>query len=88
MRLVTESGCEVHASYSTPMTMPDGSLKHLPDMLGQLALVDDHGHLRWERVVSLDDIGLRPVVLIQMSNQCFFAGTDPKRRVATHNLIA
>lgn len=88
MRLITESGCAVDASYSTPMTMPDGSLKHVPEMLGHLALVDDDGDLRWERVVALEDIGIRPVVLIQMNNQCFFAGTHPRRRVATHNLIA
>lgn len=87
MRLITESGCTVDASCSTPMTMPDGSVRMFPDMLGELALVNDHGDIRWERVIDLYPIGVRPVVHIRMNNQCFFAGADANRRVATHNLI-
>lgn len=88
MRLVTESGCVVEASRSTPMTMPDGSLRMFTDMLGELALVNDRGAIRWEHVTALEDIGIRPVVLIRMSNQCYFAGAQADRRVATHNPIA
>lgn len=88
MRLITESGCVVDASRSTPMTMPDGSLKLLPEMLGELVFVDDEGALRWERVAALYDIGNRPVMLISMRNQCYLAGKTASKRVATHNLIA
>jgi len=88
LRLISESGCVIEASRSTPMTMPDGSLRMFPNMLGELVLVNDRGDIRWERVVVLDDIGVRPVVLIRMNNQCFFAGAEVDRRVATHNPIA
>lgn len=86
-RLETESGCIVEASASTPMTMQDGGCRMFPDMLGELVLVNDRGVIRWERVVSLDPIGIRPVILLRVGDQCYFAGRDPHRRVATHNVI-
>jgi hypothetical protein len=70
------------------MTMSDGSVRMFPDMLGQLALVNDRGDVRWELVTLMQDIGMQWVVLIRMSNQCFFAGVEADRRVATHNPIA
>lgn len=85
-RLETGSGCVVEASASTPMTLVDGSCRMFPDMLGELALVNDRGDIRWERVVSLEPIGIRPVILLRVGDQSFFAGREPDRRVATHNL--
>lgn len=87
MRLETESGCVVEASVSTPMTMPDGSVRMFPEMLGELVLVNDRGDIRWERVTALVPIGRRPVVLLRVGDQCYFAGREPDRRVATHNVI-
>ena len=87
-RLETESGCVVEASASTPMTLPDGSLRMFPEMLGELALVNDRGRMAWERVVALELIGIRPVILLRVGDQCYFAGREPDRRVATHNIIA
>lgn len=87
-RLETESGCVVEASASTPMTMPDGSLRMFPEMLGELALVNDRGRIAWERVVALEPIGIRQVILLRVGDQCYFAGREPDRRVATHNIIA
>ncbi|WP_130617987.1 hypothetical protein [Dyella amyloliquefaciens] len=87
-RLETESGCVVEASASTPMTMPDGSLRMFPDMIHQPVLVNDRGRIAWERVVSLKPIGIRLVVLLRVGDQCYFAGVDPDRRVATHNIFA
>lgn len=87
MRLETESGCVVEASISTPMTMPDGSVRMFPEMLGELVLVNDRGAIRWERVTSLKPIGIRLVILLRVGDQSFFAGREPDRRVATHNVI-
>ncbi len=88
LRMVTVSGIEVIASTTTPMTMPDGSCKMFPDMLGELVLVDDDGDIRWEEVTVLDDVGEQLVALISMNDQNYFAGTVANRRIATHNVIA
>lgn len=85
--MTTESGIELVASTTTPMTMPDGSCKMFPDMFGELVLVDDYGDIRWERVTGLEDAGMQMVALISMSDQNYFAGVNPNRRIGSHNLI-
>jgi hypothetical protein len=82
--LVTESDIEVVLSDSTPMPLRHGGYKKLPRMLGEEVLVDDNGVIRWERVKRLDLLGMRTVALLDMEYQCYLAGRDPKRRVATH----
>jgi hypothetical protein len=88
LRMETVSGIELIASTTTPMTMPDGSCKMFPDMLGELVLVDDNGDIHWEEVTALDNAGMLLVALISMKDQNYFAGTDPRRRIGSHNLIA
>jgi hypothetical protein len=83
-RLVTESDIEVVLSDSTPMPLRNGGSTKAPQMLGKEVLVDDHGVIRWERVKKLELLGMRMVALLRMDEQCYFAGTDPHRRVATH----
>lgn len=87
LRLTTESGISIIASTTTPMTMPDASCKMLPEMLDELVLVDDEGDIRWEKVVSLDDVGVRDVVLFSVDDQSYFAGESGTRRIATHNVL-
>jgi len=84
-RIETVSGIVVEASDSTPMQLRDGSVVMFPDMLNQDVLVDDDGEIRWEQVKSCDFIGDKEVAHIFVSDNCFFAGEDPKRRIATHN---
>lgn len=84
-RMVTESGIALVASDSTPMTMRDGSMKMLPDMLGEEVLVDDRGDIRWEKVTSLVAVGPHDVVLFNVDDQSYFAGEVGNRRIATHN---
>lgn len=88
LRIVTESGITLVASTTTPMTLSDGiSAKLLPEMLGELVLVDDHGDLRWEHVIELEDVGVKNVVRFNVDDQSYFAGELPYRRIATHNAI-
>jgi hypothetical protein len=87
-RMVTESDIEIIASDTTPMTLRGGGLKYFPQMWGEEVLVDDYGDVRWESIKTLEFVGLRQVAQIGMRNQNFFAGTDPYRRVGTHNVIA
>jgi hypothetical protein len=86
LRMVTESGIELIASTTTPMTMPDGSCLMFPEMLHQQVLVDDNGDIRWEQVVTLENAGDRMVALISMNDQNYFAGTNPLRRIGSHNM--
>lgn len=87
LRMVTESGIALIASTTTPFTLYDGSSKFMPDMLGELVLVDDDGEIRWEEVTVLEDAGVREVAFIDIQDHSFFAGVTAKRRIASHNAI-
>jgi hypothetical protein len=82
--LRTESDIEVVLSDSCPMPLRNGGYLKVPRMKGQEVLVDDDGDIRWEVVKDLELLGMRTVVNVKMSYQCYLAGKDPKRRVATH----
>lgn len=83
----TESGAEVVASDSTPMTLRDGSVAYMPEMMGREALVETDGVLAWENVVLCEPVGLRPVIAFNVGDTCYFAGRDPRKRIATHNIL-
>lgn len=84
-RIVTESGAAVVASDSTPMTLRDGSVCSMPDMLGRAALVRAGADLRWERVVLCYFFGNRPTMHVNVFDTCYFAGECPGLQIATHN---
>jgi len=86
MRLVTSSGASIVASITTPMTLRDGSCIMFPYMLGHEALVMRGGAFAWEEVVSLENVGTRPVAKISVSDQCYFAGEVDGVFIATHNV--
>jgi hypothetical protein len=91
LRLVTESGARVVASISTPMTLPDRSLLMFPQMLGQPVLVfrkrwwQRKYRTRWERVVLLEPVGVRPVNQISIGGNCYPAGERRGIYINTHN---
>lgn len=86
--MTTISGIQLIASDSTPMTLQDGTSKKFgPEMEGELVLVDDRGELRWEPVVSMRYAGMRDVIMLSVDDQCYFAGIDPLRRIASHNVL-
>lgn len=86
LRMTTVSGISIIASTTTPMTLQDMSCKMFPEMLGELVLVDDNGVIRWEEVISLEDVGEKMVVLFNVDDQSYFAGEIGNRRIATHNI--
>jgi predicted phage tail protein len=86
-RMKTASGAEVIAGATTPMTLITMETKLFPEMLGEMVLVDHLGQLRWEEVVELDYVGLRPVCHISVGGNSYFSGTDPDHRIATHNSL-
>lgn len=86
LRLVTESGASVISSIGTPMTLRDGSLTYLPDMLGRDALVfRASAGFAWEVVTELQPVGPRRVARINVRQQCYFAGDRAGAYVCTHN---
>lgn len=86
LRMITESGASIVASKTTPMTLRDGSCVMLPEMLGREAVVYRlDGTFRWERVVLLQEAGVRPVAKIVVHQQCYFAGETMNAFIATHN---
>lgn len=84
-RIVTESGAAVVASDSTPMPLRGGGEAKLPEMLGREVLVADERGLTWERVIECRPVGMRDVVFINVGDNCYFAGEDAAKRIATHN---
>ncbi|WFC43172.1 hypothetical protein [Pseudoxanthomonas sp. SE1] len=84
-RLVTTSGASVVQSASTPMDLPDGRVKHTPQMLGQLVLVQRGDRLSLELVSDLQFMGRRQVVKVDLGNRMFLAGESAGVAIATHN---
>lgn len=86
--IITESGVDVSASNCTPMTLRDGRIICIPEMLGEDALVlAETDNPRWERVKQVVALGLRTVCKIRVHQQCYFAGSSSKATIATHNPI-
>jgi hypothetical protein len=85
-RIRSESGAELLQSKSTPMTLRDGRMIYTPALLGEEILVKRGNDFAWERVVTLENIGVRKVVKLSLGDRTFFAGTDPEATIATHNI--
>lgn len=86
LRMVTESGASLIASVTTPMTLENDQCVFLPDMLHRRALVYRlDGSFKWEYVVELTPVGVRPVAKIHVHNQCYFSGETMSAFIATHN---
>lgn len=85
VELISESGCRVICSTTTPMTLDDGTSVQAPDMAGRPIAVVDNGTFRWERCISANPVGRYFVARISVGGRCFAAGTEPDRLVITHN---
>ena len=87
-RLTTVGGASVVASASTPMTLRDGTITYVPDMLGDDALIlREDGSLEWEMVSECKPVGMKKVAKIKVHQRCYFAGAKPGAYFATHNPI-
>lgn len=88
IRIVSACGAEVVASETTPMTLRNGDTVQMPEMFGEEVLIDDDGRLFWDVVVACYPVGRRPVMHVNVSDTCYFAGVDGLMRIATHNIYA
>jgi hypothetical protein len=87
MKLITHTGASITASKSTPMTLFDGTTVLFPDMLGRSVMVLRNGEMEWETVMTLQDVGNRPVNHIHVGGRCYWAGDDEGVYIATHNPV-
>ncbi|MBN8431802.1 hypothetical protein JF535_13170 [Microbulbifer salipaludis] len=87
VRLVTESGAEVHCSTTAPVTDRDGVVRRAPDTLGTWVGVSHHGShdVTWERITRVEPIGQRAVCRIKVGGISYAAGRNPAHRIITHN---
>jgi hypothetical protein len=85
IRIVTEHEAELVASESTPMPLHDQPAKLLQELVvGDEVFTCINGRYHWDKIVTLEKVGELEVVLFQTDVQCYFAGKDPNRRVASH----
>lgn len=86
VEIESESGIKLIVSTSTPVTLMDGSMPNIMDVVGRaLPVLDDLG-FRWERIVSIHKIGTRPVARISANDATYAAGKEKGRYIFTHNM--
>jgi hypothetical protein len=94
VRIVTESGAALRISAITRFNLhnalsdldPETS-KEAKNMLGELVLVEHQNEgSRWEKVVSVENVGIIEVVPISFGGRSFAAGEDPGAKIFSHNL--
>ncbi|AWF81529.1 hypothetical protein BTJ40_12235 [Microbulbifer sp. A4B17] len=87
VRLTMESGARVVCSRETPVTDQRGRVYLAQDCAGvELGAMHCSDPLTWEKVVSVECVGLRTVYKISVGGISFAAGVDPEHRVITHNI--
>lgn len=86
VEITTESGIQLQCSTSAPIADKDGNQVKAPDLLDVVIPVYDHGERRFEKVVSVEKIGLRTVQKITCGNKFFKAGKESGRYVLHHNV--
>jgi predicted phage tail protein len=87
VKLTSASGIWIVCSLSTPLTLRDNTVVFGHDVLGSEMAVEDAAGFRWEEIVSVEDAGRRPVMLIFAENQSYAAGGERGRFIYTHNIV-
>lgn len=85
VELVSSSGIELVLSASTPCTLRGGETVLARDVKGEFLGVHDNGYFRWEKIVSVKDVGKRIVAHISCDNKTYAAGAVKGRFIFTHN---
>ena len=87
VKLVTTTGIKLICSETTPVTLRDGiKTKFAPFMAGIDIAVLDNGIFRWEEVISVTNVGIKPVAHISVGGRSYAAGSDKDRLIFTHNM--
>jgi hypothetical protein len=87
VRITTASGISLVCSLSTPITTRNGRVCSIDEALGIEVPVLDLGEFRWERIISIAEIGSRVVAMISAGNGTYAAGElNDDRYIFTHNV--
>ncbi|UAK23679.1 phage tail protein [Sphingomonas nostoxanthinifaciens] len=88
VRLRTARGAELVCSIHTPIELPDGTVLMAPAALdAQVASLIDGTFHADDRIVEVQEWGVRPVAHIHVGGRVYAAGTEARARVLTHNPI-
>lgn len=82
-RITVADGSTLDCSTSTPVTTSTGESVLAPMLYGSFVMTDSG----WQRVIEVELLpNTKEVVRICVGGHSFFAGTDPYRRISTHNV--
>lgn len=85
VRLTTESGIQLTLSLDTPITLRNRMTTTAANAWQGEVPVLDRGEFRWERVVAIEDAGVRTVARISVHERTYAAGDQRDRYILTHN---
>lgn len=88
VRLWMESGATLITSTSTPLTLDTGkciSIAEVEEGKTRLPVKHYSADPRWERIVRVEDVGVREVMVICVGGQNYAAGEQNGHFVYTHN---
>jgi len=85
VRITTESGIQLDCSISAPISDEYGNQVFAPNLLGVIIPVIDNKEHRLERVVSVEEIGMKKVRHITVNDSFFPAGKEENRYILHHN---
>lgn len=87
VRITTASGVTLECSTTAPIALADGTQALAPTLLGLDVSVYDNGMVITDKVVTVEDIGVKDTVYITCENNYFLAGSEEGRYLLHHNLI-
>jgi len=87
VRVVTEDGTSLVCSTTAPLPTLQG-LHLAPDVLGKAVAVFKDGMTYWNKVVSVEDAGVKFVRVIDAHNNSFWAGEKEGAYILHHNMAA
>lgn len=85
VRITTESGIQLECSVSAPISDEFGNQVLAPKLLGVYIPVIDNGIHKIERVISVENIGVREIRHITVNGSFFPAGKEANRYILHHN---
>jgi len=83
-RIITKSGVSLVASASAPFQTIDGKIVNTPDLLRETVAIMKDNITGWDSVVQLDNVGMRYVRLIDVGENCYWAGETEGSYILHH----
>jgi len=85
VRITTESGIQLDCSISAPISDEHGNQVLAPTLCGVMIPVIDNEEHKLERVVSVEEIGMKKIRHITVNDSFFPAGKEANRYILHHN---